>query len=238
MRTFGVLFLVLFATSASGSACHAADDTSPIGGKIDGFRLPDYRGAPHALADAKEQKLIVVAFLATECPLSQQYAARLVELAGEFGPKGVAFFGIVSGARVARGRRALRAGAQDRLSRAQRPPRGGGRCVSCQADAGSLRAGRRADRSLLGPDRRPIRHRLQAAEAHAARPGGRLGGAVGGQGSEPAGGRVGRLLHRTHSQAAAQGPDHLCHGRGPDLAKAMRGLPPERRYRAFLSGEL
>jgi peroxiredoxin len=84
------VLLVLFGASA------LAEDASPIDRKIDGFRLPDYRGAKHALADAKDKKLVVVAFLGTECPLAQQYAPRIAGLAAEFEPKGVAFFGIVS----------------------------------------------------------------------------------------------------------------------------------------------
>ncbi len=110
MRTLGILLRMFLAAGASvavfhvgrevvgcDAACHAAEGTSPIGRKIDGFRLPDYRGARHALADAADKKLVVVAFLATECPLAQQYAPRLVELAGEFPAKDVAFFGVVSG---------------------------------------------------------------------------------------------------------------------------------------------
>jgi peroxiredoxin len=105
MRSLRTLLAVLTAAvpaamfaadpSAAGPAA-AKDAKSPIGRKIDGFRLPDHRGARHSLGDAKDQKLAVVAFLATECPLAQQYARRLGELAGEFGPQRVAFFGIVS----------------------------------------------------------------------------------------------------------------------------------------------
>src|SRR5207302_3964638 len=93
MRTLGIV-LVLIGALVVVSA--PAEERSPVGRKIEDFRLPDHRGAKHALADAKEQKLVVVAFLGTECPLAQQYAPRLADLAGEFGPKGVAFLGIVS----------------------------------------------------------------------------------------------------------------------------------------------
>jgi peroxiredoxin/mono/diheme cytochrome c family protein len=60
------------------------------------FKLRDYRGVWRSLDDSKDKKLVVVAFLGTECPLSQRYAARLSELAQEFEPKSVAFFGVIS----------------------------------------------------------------------------------------------------------------------------------------------
>jgi peroxiredoxin len=60
------------------------------------FQLRDYRGNGYSLDDRKDKKLVVVAFLGTECPLSQRYAARLTELAQEFEPKSVAFFGVIS----------------------------------------------------------------------------------------------------------------------------------------------
>jgi peroxiredoxin len=60
------------------------------------FKLRDYRGAWHALDDYKDKKLVVVAFLGTECPLANRYTARLAELAKEFEPKGVAFLGLIS----------------------------------------------------------------------------------------------------------------------------------------------
>jgi peroxiredoxin len=61
-----------------------------------GFRLQDFRGASHALDDVRERKLVVLAFLGVECPVANQYAPRLVELARSFEPKGVAFFAIDS----------------------------------------------------------------------------------------------------------------------------------------------
>jgi peroxiredoxin len=60
------------------------------------FKLRDYRGAWHSLDDCKDKKLVVVAFLGTECPLANRYAGRLAELAKEFEPKGVAFLGVIS----------------------------------------------------------------------------------------------------------------------------------------------
>ncbi len=48
------------------------------------------------LAEFQNSKLVVVAFLGVECPLCKLYAPRLVELAKQYGPKGVAFLGVDS----------------------------------------------------------------------------------------------------------------------------------------------
>ena len=59
-----------------------------------GFRLQDHRGAWHTLDEARDRKVVVLAFLGTECPLAEAYAPRLAELARDFGKRGVAFFGV------------------------------------------------------------------------------------------------------------------------------------------------
>ncbi|MEX0977720.1 MAG: redoxin domain-containing protein, partial [Pirellulales bacterium] len=74
-------------------AADAAD--SPIGKKIDSFTLPDFHGKVHSLDDY-QGKLVVVAFLGTECPLVKNYAPRLKDLAAEFADKGVAFIAVNS----------------------------------------------------------------------------------------------------------------------------------------------
>ena len=58
------------------------------------FQLQDFRGAAHSLDEVRDRKLVVLAFLGVECPLANQYAPKLVELARALKPKGVAFFGI------------------------------------------------------------------------------------------------------------------------------------------------
>jgi peroxiredoxin len=61
-----------------------------------GFALQDFRGAWHRLEDARESKLVVLAFLGTECPLARVYAPKLAAIARDFEQKGVAFFGVDS----------------------------------------------------------------------------------------------------------------------------------------------
>jgi peroxiredoxin len=79
----------------------AAAEKLPIGKKIDGFTLQDYRGKEHSLKDSKDAKLVVVAFVGTECPLAKLYGPKLARLAKEYEGKGVAFIGVDSNAQDA-----------------------------------------------------------------------------------------------------------------------------------------
>jgi peroxiredoxin/mono/diheme cytochrome c family protein len=73
----------------------ASDSVKPaIGKKIDQFAMQDFRGKAHSLADLKDAKLVVVAFLGVECPLSKLYAPRLVELAARYDSQGVKFVAV------------------------------------------------------------------------------------------------------------------------------------------------
>ncbi len=58
------------------------------------FRLQDHRGAWHTLDEARDRKVVVLAFLGAECPLAEAYAPRLAEVARDFGKRGVGFFGV------------------------------------------------------------------------------------------------------------------------------------------------
>ncbi|MGD9723787.1 MAG: thioredoxin family protein [Pirellulales bacterium] len=79
------------------SAARAADEEQPrVGRKIENFKLDDFRGRSRSLADWADAKLVVVAFIGTECPLANLYMPRLVELAGRFEGQGVALLGINS----------------------------------------------------------------------------------------------------------------------------------------------
>jgi peroxiredoxin len=60
------------------------------------FRLQDHRGAWHSLDEAHDRKVVVIAFVGTECPLAQAYAPRLAEMATTYESQGVAFFGVDS----------------------------------------------------------------------------------------------------------------------------------------------
>ena len=74
----------------------AAEAKADAGKKVANFTLKDYRGQPHSLDQDGKDKVVVLAFLGTECPLCKLYAPRLVELAKQYEPKGVVFLGIDS----------------------------------------------------------------------------------------------------------------------------------------------
>ncbi|MEQ9406952.1 MAG: redoxin domain-containing protein [Fuerstiella sp.] len=68
----------------------AADQTLTV----KDFTLPTHRGLNWSLQDVADSRLVVVAFLGTECPLARLYGPRLAELQQEYGSRGVAFVGI------------------------------------------------------------------------------------------------------------------------------------------------
>lgn len=74
----------------------AAAGKSLVGKQIEAFTLKDFRGKEHRLADFADKKLLVVAFLGTDCPLARLYGPRLQKMADELAEKGVGFVGINS----------------------------------------------------------------------------------------------------------------------------------------------
>jgi peroxiredoxin len=82
--------MAFFVVAACAGAPAAA--AAPVGD----FKLHDYLGQAHCLSDHAGSKLVVIAFLGTDCPLANRYADRLVELARQYGRRGVAFVGIDS----------------------------------------------------------------------------------------------------------------------------------------------
>jgi peroxiredoxin len=64
--------------------------------KINDFTLADYNGKKHSLSDYKESKAIVIIFIATECPVSNDYNSRMEKIYNDYKEKGIAFLGINS----------------------------------------------------------------------------------------------------------------------------------------------
>src|SRR6476620_8302619 len=87
--------LVLLAALAA-TPLRAEQPKVDIGKKIDNFTLRDFHGQPKSLAEIGKGKVVVLAFLGTECPLAKLYAPRLVELAKQYESKGVVFIGVDS----------------------------------------------------------------------------------------------------------------------------------------------
>lgn len=64
--------------------------------KYESFTLKDYTGKEHSLEDYKDAKAIVILFIATQCPISNDYNSRMAALFNEYKSKDVAFIGINS----------------------------------------------------------------------------------------------------------------------------------------------
>ena len=88
-----VAALTLAATFTHSASMAADSGRAPLGETVETFALPDYHGKTHSLDDYPD-KLVVLAFIGTECPLAVKYAPRLRELTAEFEKQGVAFLGI------------------------------------------------------------------------------------------------------------------------------------------------
>ncbi len=66
-----------------------------IGDAAPSFSLKNYDGKEYSLGTAlKENKLVVVMFIATQCPVSNAYNERMVNLYSSYHARKVAFFGI------------------------------------------------------------------------------------------------------------------------------------------------
>lgn len=85
MRSTIILLLSILPAIAQ-----AETKATSVGTKIDSINLKDFRGKQHSLADY-ESKLVVVAFMGTECPLAKLYAPRLQKLQLQFEKDGVTF---------------------------------------------------------------------------------------------------------------------------------------------------
>ena len=98
MRTT-FLSLCFGAAACIATIAIATEDTpqpTAVGKQIEDFQLQDFRGKPHRLSDFQKSKIVVVAFVGTECPLVKLYAQRLGEMHEQYGPAGVALMGLTS----------------------------------------------------------------------------------------------------------------------------------------------
>ena len=86
-------FVVTLVASTQGQSSEAA---SCVGRSVEDFTLRSHRGTEWSLQDVDGNKLVVIAFLGTECPLAKLYAPRLTQLEKRFGKQGVAFVAINS----------------------------------------------------------------------------------------------------------------------------------------------
>lgn len=65
------------------------------GENVDDFTLKGVDGKEYNLSNTlKSSNFVVVIFISTECPFVQPYTDRINTLAGDYGKKGVTFFGV------------------------------------------------------------------------------------------------------------------------------------------------
>lgn len=88
-KALSAVFLLFIIIAASGIAGNSPD-------KYENFTLKDYNGKEFSLSDFKDSKAIVILFIATECPISNDYNPRMAELYSEYRDKNIAFVGINS----------------------------------------------------------------------------------------------------------------------------------------------
>src|SRR5262249_34826264 len=86
--------LVSLAVGFAAVAAPPAPRTEKLGSKIEHLTL---RGADGRDLRAADANATVLAFLSFECPVSNNYAATLANLAKEYGPKGVTFVAVSTG---------------------------------------------------------------------------------------------------------------------------------------------
>ncbi len=84
---------LVFAFSLVGSA--GAVGLGP-GDRVESFTLVSYDGKTHSLDQYRDSVATVVMFIATQCPISNDYNQRMVSLVREYQPRGFQFLGVNS----------------------------------------------------------------------------------------------------------------------------------------------
>ncbi len=84
-----ILIAICFAANAQ------AAEKPALGRQAPDFSLKDLSGKTHSL-NTYRGRITIVAFIATECPISNDYNGRMREIANEYSQRNVAFLGINS----------------------------------------------------------------------------------------------------------------------------------------------
>lgn len=91
-----LLVIVLAAVSSVGRNVSDVPAAPVIGAVIDDFKLPDASGKEHSLKSLMGSKGTVILFVATKCPVSNNYNERMQKLALDYKAKGISVIGINS----------------------------------------------------------------------------------------------------------------------------------------------
>lgn len=89
-----VLLTAIFCALALGLLWAGSHYT--VGSTVDDFTLYDLDGNPVKFSSIKGDNLTVLMFIATRCPISNDYNERMKQLYSEYATKGVKFIGINS----------------------------------------------------------------------------------------------------------------------------------------------
>ena len=91
-----LLVVVLAAISSIGRTVSDVPAPPAIGAVIDDFKLADASGKEHSLKSLMGSKGAVILFIATKCPVSNNYNERMEKLAQDYKAKGISVIGINS----------------------------------------------------------------------------------------------------------------------------------------------
>src|SRR5438270_1478270 len=80
--------------SKAGSTRHDTTAAVALGAVVPDFTLPDADGHDHTLASLRGKNGTVLIFIATRCPVSNGYNARMEKLATDYAARGVQIVGI------------------------------------------------------------------------------------------------------------------------------------------------
>ena len=103
MKKLSAIALLLALAFMAACATEASDTPNAktalaIGAAAPDFTLPDADGKQHSLASLKGKSGTLILFVATECPVSNAYNARMQKLADDYQARGVNVVGINSNA--------------------------------------------------------------------------------------------------------------------------------------------
>lgn len=90
----GFLSVVMLATVTAGS--HGRADDPDVAARLESLELRDCYGQPQSLKQLRDGRLLVVAFVGTECPLARLYGPKLQNLSAQFADREVRFIGVCS----------------------------------------------------------------------------------------------------------------------------------------------
>ncbi len=93
---FKKMLTVLVVSILMVSCNSKTEDTESKMMIMENFTLADYNGVEHSLADYLDSKATVVMFIATRCPISNDYNDRMAALYNDYQSKGFTFIGINS----------------------------------------------------------------------------------------------------------------------------------------------